>query len=221
MNKKMIGLLVIITILVIALSACDRSATRLPTGKVTPTSEIPFPVATQPQIMVDILKGTQTAAALSLTPSTGGGLATTSTPSFAYNTPVPGTTSTPAAPVVVNTPYPTSTPGKPATWTLQQGEYPYCIARRFDVDPVELLSINGMNMDSLPAVGTSLKIPTSGSFPGERARIAHPTTYSVLTGETVYTIACKFGDVDPNIILAANGLTAGTVLTGGQVLQIP
>ena len=223
MNKKTIGILVIITILVIVLSACERSATRLTTGKPTATSEIPFPVATQPQIMVDILKGTQTAAALSLTPQTGGGLAATSTPSFAYSTPATGagTAAPTTAPVVGNTPYPTSTPGKPATWTLQQGEYPYCIARRFNVDPVDLLSLNGMTMDSLPAVGTSLKIPTSGEFPGARARIAHPTTYSVLTGETVYQIACKFGDVDPNIILAANGLTAGTVLTSGQVLQIP
>jgi LysM repeat protein len=225
MNKKMIGILVVITILVIVLSACERSATSVNTGKPTATSEIPFPVATQPQIMVDILKGTQTAAALSLTPQTGGGLATTSTPSFAYSTPVAAAGTavavSTAAPAISNTPYPTSTPGKPATWTLQEGEYPYCIARRFNVDPVDLLTMNGMTMDSLPVVGTSLKIPTSGTFPGTRARVAHPTTYSVLTGETVYQIACKFGDVDPNIILAANGLTAGTVLTSGQVLQIP
>jgi LysM repeat protein len=66
-----------------------------------------------------------------------------------------------------------------------------------------------------------LKIPTSGSFPGTRALKSHPTTYTVLTGETIYQIACRFGDVDPNVILAANGLTAGTVLTAGQVLQIP
>ena len=63
MNKKMIGLLMILMIAALILSACERSATRL-TGVATPTSEIPFPVGTQPQIMVDILKGTQTAAAL-------------------------------------------------------------------------------------------------------------------------------------------------------------
>jgi LysM repeat protein len=222
MNKKIIILMAVLAILAIALSACSRSATRQTTGATTPTSEIPFPVATQPQIMVDILKQTQTAAALSLTPSTGGVAtpAPTSTPSFAYSTPSSGTAAT-SAPVVANTPYPTSTPGKPSTWTLQQGEFPYCIARRFDVDPVELLTVNGLTMDSRPYVGTSLTIPSSGSFPGTRALISHPTTYSVLAGETVYQIACKFGDVDPNIILAANGLSAGSVLTAGQVLQIP
>ncbi len=223
MNKKIIIVMAILAILTVALSACSRSATRQTTGSVTPTSEIPFPVATQPQIMVDILKQTQTAAALSLTPSTGGVStpAPTSTPSFAYSTPSTGAAAATSTPVVVNTPYPTSTPGKPATWTLQQGEFPYCIARRFDVDPVELLTLNGMGMDSRPVVGTTLQIPTSGSFPGARALISHPTTYSVLAGETVYQIACKFGDADPNIILAANGLSAGSVLTAGQVLQIP
>ncbi len=226
MNKKLIGIFVILAILVMTLSACERSATRSGTGAATPTSEIPFPVATQPQIMVDILKGTQTAAALSLTPSTGGAGAATGTPAFAFNTPAAGsggaaTPTVPAVPETVSTPYPTSTPGKPTTWTLQQGEYPYCIARRFDVDPVELLTLNGMSMDSQPAVGTTLKIPASGSFPGDRARTKHPTTYSVVTGDTIYQIACKFGDVDPNVILAANGLTAGTALTSGQVLQIP
>jgi len=218
MSKKLIVLMAVVTILVMGLSACSRSATWLTTGKATPTSEIPFPVATKPQIMVDILKGTQTAAALSLTPVTGGGIAATKTPAAVFNTPVAGATT---APVVEKTPYPTSTPGKPATWSLQKGEFPYCIARRFNVDPVELLSMNGMDMSSLPQVGTTLKIPTSGSFPGTRALKPHPTTYTVLTGETIYQIACRFGDVDPNVILAANGLTAGTVLTAGQVLQIP
>lgn len=215
MNKKMIGLIMILLIATLALSACERPATRAPGGAATPTSEIPFPVATQPQIMVDILKGTQTAAAL--TPQTGGGISTTGTPSFAFSTPAAGS----SAPEVEKTPYPASTPGKPASYTLLHGEFPYCIARRFNVNPVDLLSINGLNMDSFPATGTTLKIPTSGSFPGERALRSHPTTYTVKAGETIGMVACYFGDVDPNIIYAANGITAGTTLTAGQVLQIP
>jgi LysM repeat protein len=220
MNKKMIGLLMILLIATLALSACERPATRAPGGAATPTSEIPFPVATQPQIMVDILKGTQTAAAL--TPQTGGGISATSTPSFAFSTPAAGTpAAVTSAPAVVNTPYPASTPGKPASYTLLHGEFPYCIARRFNVNPVDLLSMNGLNMDSFPATGTTLNIPTSGTFPGERSLKAHPTTYTVRAGETIGMVACYFGDVDPNIIYSANGITAGTALTTGQVLQIP
>lgn len=217
MNKKMIGLLMILMIAALILSACERSATRL-TGAATPTSEIPFPVGTQPQIMVDILKGTQTAAALN--PSTGGSTLATSTPSFAYSTPVPGATA-PVAAEPAKTAYPSPTPGKPASYTLQSGEFPYCIARRFNVNPVDLLNANGLNMDSRPAIGTKLTIPTGGSFPGNRALKAHPTTYTVGSGETIGIIACYFGDADPNTIYAANGLTPGTALTSGQVLQIP
>jgi LysM repeat protein len=165
--------------------------------------------------MVDILKGTQTAAAL--TPQTGGGISATNTPSFAFSTPAAATD----APAVANTPYPASTPGKPASYALLHGEFPYCIARRFNVNPVDLLSMNGLNMDSFPATGTKLNIPSSGSFPGERALKAHPTTYTVKAGETIGMVACYFGDVDPNIIYSANGIAAGTALTAGQVLQIP
>ncbi len=215
MNKKLIGLIMILVLASLALSACERPATRAPGGAATPTSEIPFPVATQPQIMVDILKGTQTAAAL--TPQTGGGTTATGTPSFAFSTPAAAT----SAPVVASTPYPASTPGKPASYTLLHGEFPYCIARRFNVNPVDLLSKNGLNMDSFPATGTTLNIPTSGSFPGERALKAHPTTYTVRAGETIGMIACYFGDVDPNIIYSSNGIATGTALTTGQVLQIP
>lgn len=215
MNKKMIGLILILVIASLALSACERPATRAPGGAATPTSEIPFPVATQPQIMVDILKGTQTAAAL--TPQTGGGISSTSTPSFAFSTPAAAT----SAPEAASTPYPASTPGKPASYSLLHGEFPYCIARRFNVNPVDLLSMNGLNMDSFPATGTKLNIPTSGSFPGERALKAHPTTYTVRAGETIGMVACYFGDVDPNLIYSANGITTGTALTTGQVLQIP
>ena len=28
----------------------------------------------------------------------------------------------------------TPTPGRPATYVIQDGEFPYCIARRFNVD---------------------------------------------------------------------------------------
>jgi LysM repeat protein len=221
MNKKIYGLMIIILIAALLLTACERPASKAPTAVPTKSGEIPFPVATQPQIMLDILKGTQTAAAL--TPQTGGLPAlVTSTPAFTFNTPLPGTT-----PVVLTTPtptriaYPTPTPGIPATYTIMSGEFVYCIARRFDRDPVDMLNLNGLNINSRPAIGAVLKIPASGSFPGARALKAHPTTYTVVAGDTIGKIACGFGDADPNTIFAANGLAVGTALTPGQVLQIP
>lgn len=218
MSKKLFALLVIVLIASFVLAACERPASRAPVAEPTAEGEIPFPVATQPQIMQDILSQTQTAMAL--TPQAGGGIAPlgTGTPSFSLTTPVPTLAVTPTATKIA---YPTPTPGKPATYVIQSGEFPYCIARRFNVDPVALLNASGLNMSSRPSVGYKLTIPQSGSFPGERALKSHPTTYTVVTGDTIGKIACSFGDADPNTIYAANGLTAGAALTAGQVLQIP
>ncbi len=247
MNRKLIGLVVTFTILSLLFTACQRPASVAPTVAPTATTdEIPFPVATQPQIMADILKQTQTAMALT-TPTTGSFPMVTSTPAFVFNTPSANTTpavdnitpavggnitpgvgtGTPSTPAVIATTaptkivYPTPTPGRPATYTIQAGEFLWCLARRFDVSVGDLLTLNGMNNNSQPGIGTVIKIPTSGSFGDGRALKTHPTTYTVLAGDTMGKIACSFGDVDPNTVYAANGLTAGTALTVGQVLQIP
>ena len=147
---------------------------------------------------------------------------------------------TPAAPVMTQPPIPTATltpmptsPSAaivvpppalvvPATYTLKKSEFPYCIARRFNVNPGELLRLNGLSSYSVFHAGMALSIPQTGHpFPGNRALRFHPTTYSVRGGETIYWIACYFGDVDPNAIAAVNGLTPPYRLTAGQVLNIP
>ncbi len=221
MSKKSTILLIIITITLLVMTGCTRSATRAPRATPTAEGEIPFPVSTQSQIMVDILAGTQTAQALTpkaaekstsvptIAPATGGGEVTK-----APATPEPEEEDEPDS-------YPTATPGKPATYSIQKDEFPFCIARRFNVDPVELLSINGLNMDSYVVVGFKLTIPQSGKFPYERALKSHPTDYTVLAGDSIGKIACSFGDVDPYNIYAVNGLEQGSELTAGQVLHIP
>jgi hypothetical protein len=69
--------------------------------------------------------------------------------------------------------------------------------------------------------GETLSIPTSGTFPGPRALLTHPATYTVFGGETVYSIACRYGDVDPMGIAAANGLSSPYTLSPGATIQIP
>ena len=120
---------------------------------------------------------------------------------------------------------PTSAPvgTRPAEWTLKKGEFPYCIARRFDVDPEALLSLNGLASGNIFYANRTLRIPQSGSFPGTRALRAHTPTYKVVSSsETVYSIACFFGDVRPEEIVRLNNLaSADVVLTAGQELTIP
>jgi LysM repeat protein len=125
----------------------------------------------------------------------------------------------PTAPVVD---VPPPTPGLPASYTLKGGEFPYCIARRFNVNPGELLRLNGLNSYSVFYTGMTLKIPQTGRpFPGNRSLRPHPATYTVRAGDTIYKIACAFGDVSPDAIAAANGLAKPYNLSPGQVLNIP
>jgi LysM repeat protein len=126
----------------------------------------------------------------------------------------------PDEPEPVDVPEPT--PGIPSSYTLQDGEFPFCIARRFNVDQYELLNINGLGLNSRPQVGFNLKIPQTGNpFSGDRSLQDHPTTYTVAAGDTIYSIACKFGDVDPMSIAIANELSAPYNLTPGDRIHIP
>ena len=131
-------------------------------------------------------------------------------------------TEVPAGPTPTLRPFPTPTPGIPKSYTLATGEFIYCIARRFNVNPSELLSVNGLGSGSLVFAGMELKIPQSGNpFPGSRSLKPHPAYYTVASGDTLNTIACSFGSADPNTIAAANGLTSPYKITSGQTLYIP
>jgi len=155
-----------------------------------------------------------------VTPTPGVSTPIPSTPTNAVpTTPAAGLTSVvPSGPT--NTPLPAGV--RPTTYTLQNGEFPYCIARRFNVDPDALLNASGITSPDLYYAGLTLTIPQSGAFPGARMLAAHPTTYTVTSGdETIYSIACEFGDVDPGAIASANGISASSALTVGQALKIP
>lgn len=242
----------IFMITAVILSACTQSLssapvetpTSIPTGLfVSPIASVENPMAMIEQFAKQT-EAAQTAAAGGDTTGTPGtpqaaeGTATTGTPDagvIATATPtVESIVGTPTNANAVATSVPASTsipatsvpPGsRPASYTLQSGEFPYCIARRFNVDPDALLQASGLTSaqaNSL-AAGTVLTIPQSaGPFPGNRALRAHPASYTVASSsETVYSVACLYGDVDPNAIASANGISASSKLTVGQSLQIP
>lgn len=111
---------------------------------------------------------------------------------------------------------------RPAEYTLRDGEFPFCIARRFDLDPQELLSLNNLGPNTFIEPGTTLQIPQTGTWPGEdRSLRPHPTTHTVTAGETIYSIACFYGPVTPEAIIAVNQLEEPFELTTGQSLSIP
>lgn len=201
-NLRSFYLILVVAILGLALAACERPAS---TPRGTPVvTEYPFPLATQPNAINEILTQTAAAATPGTQPEVGGEAAPTEAPPE------------PTAPVVV------PTTEVPATYVLQKGEFPYCIARRFNVDAGALLSLNGWGANSVVSPGAVVKIPKDTTWSsGPRALKNHPTSYTVVAGDTIYTIACAFGDVDPNAIIVVNGLESPYTLTPGQVLQIP
>jgi LysM repeat protein len=138
--------------------------------------------------------------------------------------PYPEATSVPGVPESTSTSivYVTATPGNPpASYKLEAGEFPFCIARRFNVSLTELLSLNGLTTSSYFYAGQVLQIPQTGNpFDGPRALHEHPDYFKIQPGDTLNTIACYYGDVSPDMISLQNGLHS-TDLPVGEVLIIP
>ena len=227
-HMRTIGISVIAILLIGGLAACTRSLSGVPEAspEVQATSE-------EGGIPTDDIMAQLGAFATQTAMVQQGGTPAQGTPAPSGEaTTEPVTQTTPveptaavveatAEPTTAPLPVPTATPGKPTTYTLQGGEHPYCIARRFDVNPITMLNQSGLSGNSFSA-GTVLRIPQSGEgFPGARALLSHPDTYTVRQGDSIYSIACAYGDVDPNDIIAANGLQAPYRLTVGQTLHIP
>lgn len=201
MTKKFSIVIVWMVFLTLLLSGCKMPASQAPTEETGEAKTTPIRIQTDsPQFM------TQTAVAKA------------------------GETETEAAtaePTPTNTPEPTEvipvpTVTKPAEYTLKEGEFLFCIARRFNVNPQDLLAVNGIAEGELVSPGTTLQIPETGTWPGDnRSLKPHPTTHTVAAGDTVHSIACEYGDVTPEAIIAVNQLEEPYDLTAGQTLQIP
>lgn len=217
MSKKF-GLIILV-LLVLSLSACTMGASTPPpaTPKKNNNKVLASPTANPMDVLQTV--ASQTAAALAGVPSDSTpapvviGATGTATP---VNPGLP--TTTPKAPVVVQ---PTVQTAKPATYTLHDGEFIFCLARRFNVDPDQTLTLNGLVDSQTIYAGLTVQIPASGSFPGPRALKAHPATYIVQADDTIYSVACQYGDVDPVNIVAVNGLEVPYTLTPGTHIQIP
>jgi hypothetical protein len=128
-------------------------------------------------------------------------------------------------PTATTTPAPVTDQQVPQHYTLHLGEWPYCLARRFDIDIESILTANDLtaNQASNLSVGYILLIPVNdvGSFGGDRSLRAHPTTYTASGNDTFYSIACAFGDVWPENIAEANGMDIDEQLQSGTQLHIP
>jgi len=220
----------------IVLSACNQPYSQAPAVTNTPIPQSNLFASAQPTTMDSIATFSAGTLAAQLTTSPGAPAASTATLAAgvtplavtATNTPLVSVNPTATATLAVVPNAPSSTPlpagSIPPSYTLQAGEFVYCIARRFNVDPDEILSLNGIVDSQTVYPGLAIKIPQTGNpFPGNRMLRTHPASYTVSAAdETVYSVACAFGDVDPARITSNNtNIPASGALTIGQVLNIP
>ena len=199
MTKNFGKIVVIVGLLAILLSGCKLPASTAPETPTTEGRTTPIVIQTDTE-----LSETETAPVSANTATLEGEIA------------APTSTATPEPTIQV----PTVT--VPAQYTLREGEFPYCIARRFDISIEDLLNTNNLAVDELVSPGTTLLIPQDSSWEGDgRVRNPHPTTHTVAADETVYSIACFYGDVSPEAIIAVNQLEEPYDLTPGESLYIP
>jgi LysM repeat protein len=243
MVPKRIVLLLALALLAIGLAACELSASTPPPASPTPDSAMSTLQAELGNI------ATQTAAAGGGVPvgtpvvpagtdqaPPAGGTPGAGTPGTEPQTPDTGTPEATEAPVEEpeepqeepqepeeeDVDFEFEEPPLPNNYTIQKGEFPFCIARRFDLDVSELLSLNGLGANSLVSVGFTLKIPQTGNgFSGQRSLRDRPDTFTVSSGDTINSIACLYGDVFPEAIAQRNNLSKPYNLRAGQELRIP
>ena len=202
------------------LSGCKLSASTPPPASETPDSAMSTLEAELGNIATQTAVSGGEVESVPTQPPAGESTETTTTDTTQPAS--PENTQPPPPPTQTPVPVAPATPGVPQSYQLQKGEFPFCIARRYNVNVSELLGINGLGTSSLVPVGFNLKIPQTGNtFVGQRALQNHPTNYTVAGGDTIYTVACKFGDVDPMAIAQANNLSSPYNLSAGQVIHIP
>ena len=225
MKRTSTWILLIIIFSTLALSACQRSASVSP-GKVN-QQETPAQKESTGNKAQEQISATQTEMAIltttpqqepikSPTATTKPEVGITPVEIIATITPM-----IPVTPTVEEMLIPTI--ARPVTYIMQEKENTYCIARRFNVDIGELLSINILTTDSQLEAGAIIKIPSTNHpwSSGPRALLPHPTQYTVKNGDTLFGIACLFGDVSPEAIIIVNKLAEPVTLLGGTVIDIP
>ncbi len=130
-----------------------------------------------------------------------------------------GTTTDPTVPVVV---IPEELLVVPNVYGVRTGEHTFCVARRFNINPYDLMTANNLTPYTWLKAGMALTIPKNARpFPSALTLIPHPVMHVVQKGETVGLIACMYGDVFPEAIIYANNLVAPFRLTPGQEILIP
>jgi len=146
--------------------------------------------------------------------------------------PLPTAIHTPTALPPTPTPLPTSTPTLPATprpavvtHRVEPGDTLYELAQRYGVSVAAIQKASGLAEGDLLRVGQVLTIPLAGpseggAVGGPSTPTATPYTYVVQAGDSLSSIAARFGTTVADL-MALNGLKSADFLRAGQELIVP
>jgi LysM repeat protein len=118
-----------------------------------------------------------------------------------------------------------SAPTASGVYVVRRGDTLFSIARRFGVSQTALMQANGIRDARFIWVGQRLRIPRSGAVVGaaqsQRAAFTPgQRVHVVAQGETLFSIAMRYG-VTVDSIVRANGLQTASHIITGQRLVIP
>jgi LysM repeat protein len=108
----------------------------------------------------------------------------------------------------------------PTVHTVAWGETLYSIARAYGVTPQAIADVNGIHVNSWVYAGTQLKIPNQTSVPASISPTTPSGFYTVRAGDTLFSIANRFGTT-VNALATANNLPPNGVIYVGWSLKIP
>lgn len=109
--------------------------------------------------------------------------------------------------------------GEDRIHTVGKGETLYSIARTVGIKADDLMRYNGITDPTRLQAGQRLKIPVPGPAAAPQVQ-AGASSYRVVRGDTLYSIARKFS-VTVGAIQEANSLAQNYVLREGDSLRIP
>ena len=112
-------------------------------------------------------------------------------------------------------------------YTLHNGEDLVCLGRRFDISVPDLLLQNNVSSIDDFKAGDKVILPNNSNHwnitdgYGGRTLKEHPHKYITKQGDTLFSIACAYGDVKPEDIAIMNNLSLGGKLLLGKEISIP
>lgn len=111
---------------------------------------------------------------------------------------------------------------KPVVYSVKKGDTLWKIAREYGVSIASIKEINQLVNDDVLSVNQKLEIPGMGGGLTDASRIAQASiiTYTVIKGDTLWTISRKF-DAKMSSIISLNNLKEISRLSIGQKIKIP